>query len=595
MGKISSVKLIKDSIKNLVRDALKKDVSVDVDEITLGYPPDAKQGDITLNCFLLAKNIPNPNKKVMEMAKNVAEYLGNTQYFDKVNAVGPYVNVTLHKDILFKTLCREAVNSDNFGNNNIGNGKTVIVEFSSPNTNKPQHLGHVRNNTIGVAISNLLKANGYNVVQTNLVNDRGIHICKSMVAYQLFGNGETPDSIGKKGDHFVGDWYVKYNVEVQKDPSLEDKAREMLRKFEAGDKDVIALWKKMNGWVYDGFKETYYNFGVDFDVWYFESNTCKLGRSIVEQGVKDGIFYKDEKDAILYTLPEEKFGLNQTGDKKKVTLLRADGTSLYLTQDLGTALLKFDEFKFTSSIYVVGSEQKEHFKYLFHILERLGNPWARDCHHLSYGMVNLPDGKMKSREGKVVDADDLLQEVKELLAEELKKRNNTDPLSKIELEERSNKMANAAVKIFLLKYGSDTTISFNPKESISFEGFTGVYILYAYTRAVSILRKARELKDFFKMNTNFGVLGNEQELILAKFIIRFPEVVESACISLDPSHLVRHIYEIAKAFNQFYNSTPVLGTADVEIRKARLELVKATARVIQRGLKILGVKIVDRM
>lgn len=499
------------------------------------------------------------------------------------------MNFKISRQVIFKDLCSNEISL-------VGNDKSqkIMVEYLSPNTNKPLHLGHLRNGAIGMAAANILEAIGNNVIKANLVNDRGVHICKSMLAWKLFGNGKTPKGTGMKGDHFVGKYYVRFAQEADSDPALKDQAQEMLKKWEKGEKKTIELWKMMNGWVYDGFNETYEKLGFKFDVFYYESDTYKLGKDIIGKGLKEGIFYEDESKAFVFNLPEI-FGLNKDGSYRKVTVLRDDGTSVYITQDLGTATKKVLEHRLHRSIYVVGSEQNYHFKCLFEILRALGYPWARKCQHLSYGMVYLPDGKMKSREGKVVDADNLVFEVEELATQAIKERYSEQELSDKEIETRASKIALGAIKFYLLRVGPKQTIHFDSKESISFEGFTGPYCQYAYARAKKILRDANFSPVFVGAdNIDFSVLGSDDELLLAQKMRELPARVKAAADNLNPSLVAIQVFEMAKAFNQFYHNIPVLKTK-LEVRKARLAFVQAFAQTIQKGLGLLGIETMEEM
>lgn len=583
---MNSMELIKSTIISFIAEWWKKS-GREVERIELLYPPQVERGDFALN-FMSFKQGKEDKVDYVELARQCAAFLQDTGRFAAVATVGPYINITLPRNLLFQMVCRKSPQPVSVTHT----AGTVVCEFSSPNTNKPLHLGHVRNNSLGTAMSNIMARAGYRTVRANLINDRGVHICKSMLAYQRWGNGSAPADAGVKGDHFVGQWYVRFNQELQNDPSLETEALALLQRFETGDPEVMELWRTMNGWVYDGFTETYYRYGVAFDRYYYESKTCQLGREIVEQGLADGVFYRDDNGAILCDLPPDIFGYNKDKQVKKVTLLRADGTSLYLTQDIGTAIMKHEQFGFAQSVYVVGSEQDEHFKYLFHILEKLGYGWAKDCYHLSYGMVLLPEGKMKSREGTVVDADNLLDEVTELLCAEIAERHTDDPLSREELRNRAETLANAAIKVLLLSASANVDVQFDPQKSIQFQGMTGVYLMYTYARACSIMRKAFAL-PYFQMDAPFGVLGNKEELEIARALMQYPESVARAAQQRDPVLVTRQLYEVAQAFNRFYTKHSVASADTPELRDARLELVKATAQVLKDGLNLLGIETVE--
>ncbi len=585
-------------VKNIITDKIAQAISnlyqKDLKELTLGFPPDLQLGDFAFGCFSLAKELKkNPAEIAKAIAQNIVKNLRPEGVLAQVSAFGPYLNFKVKNQILFNAIAKD-IADENFGTSKIGQGEKVMVEYLSPNTNKPLHLGHVRNGALGMAISNLFENAGYKVVKANLINDRGIHICKSMLAWKKWGNGETPESVKMKGDHFVGKWYVRYAEEAEKNPALENEIQEMLVKWEARDPEIIALWEKMNSWVYAGFEETYKKLGLVFDTIYYESETYKLGKEIVKKALKDGIFTKQDDGAVIATFPPE-FGLDQSGNQKKITLLRTDGTSVYITQDLGTAVKKFSDYNLDRSIYVVGSEQEYHFKCLFTLLEMLGFPWARECYHLSYGMVYLPEGKMKSREGKIVDADDLISSMQELAREEIRSRDLEYTLSDQEVNERALKIGLAAIKFYLLKVGPRQDIHFNPKESISFDGATGPFCQYAYARASGILRNAKGKGITFEDYDDFSDLGSEEELNLAQKIIQFPMEVEKGVLEFNPSGIATITFEISQAFNHFYQNQPVLSAENENLIKSRLALVAATMVAVKKGLNLLGIEVLEKM
>jgi len=474
-------------------------------------------------------------------------------------------------------------------------GERVMVEYLSPNTNKPIHLGHARNGILGMAVSNTLEAVGHSVIKANLVNDRGVPICKSMVAYRKWGDGETPVSKGVKGDHFVGDFYVLYAKASDKDPSLEAEVKECLRRWEAGDQDTVNLWRLMNGWVYAGFDETYHAYGFAFDTTYYESETYQLGKDIVQKGLRLGVFERLSDGSIVAQLPVEKFGKDEFGKPRFVTLIRNDGTSVYMTQDLGTAVLKFDGHALTQSIHVVGNEQKHHFDCLFFLLNQLGFSWAEKCYHLPYGMVYLPEGRMKSREGKVVDADDLAKEMVDLAREEIAKRVYQSVTAEV-VTQRAQKIGMAAIKFFLLKVNSEKDIYFNPKESLSFEGNTGPYCQYAYARVQSILSRKESLDIDSGAKPDFSLLGEKEELSIARAILQFPEALKSSADELNPSVLCDWVYNAAKAFNQFYHKHMVIHSeVSSDLALARIKLLKAFCATVGYSLKLLGIETLDEM
>lgn len=563
----------------------------------LGFPPDVKFGDFAVEFFGEAKSL---KMSPAEVAKKVGDNFKPGDLVTDAKAVGPYLNIKIKNEKLFGAVISEIEKEkEKFGGSKIGKGRKVMVEYLSPNTNKPLHLGHARNGSLGMALSNILEAQCYEVIKTNLVNDRGVHICKSMLAWQKWGNGETPESAKMKGDHFVGKYYVKYAIEAQKNPELEKEVQEMLKKWEAGDEDVMKTWKLMNSWVYEGFDATYREFGFNFDEIFYESVTYKLGKDIIEKGLEKGVFRKDETGSVVFDLPEDEFGKDKDGELKKQTVLRADGTSVYMTQDIGTAILRFEKYKLEKLIYVVGSEQIFHFKVLFKILESLGYDWAKNLYHFSYGMISLPDGKMKSREGKVVDADNLLEEVKKLVSVQVKE--HEPEIAKEDLEKRAKSIALGAIKFQLLRVRPTQDIEFDPKESVAIDGFTGPYCQYAYARISGILRNAEPLlnpplgKGRRKTAVDFSLLGNKEELELVQKLIQFPEALEKAGEELNPLRLITLVYEIAQAFNLFYNNHQVLAENNEKTTSARIQLAKATGETIKAGLSLLGIGVLEKM
>lgn len=547
--------------------------------LSLGFAPDIKFGDFALPCFVLAKELKS---SPVEISALIAATLFGDDFFIRIESAGPYVNFTVKAEFLFADLMNLEQNDCR-----LSEGERIILEYLAPNTNKPLHLGHVRNGCLGMALANILAYTGYDVTRASLVNDRGIHICKSMLAWQKFGNGETPESTGEKGDHFVGRYYVKFAQESDNDPKLIEEARAMLQKWEARDPEILALWHKMNAWVYDGFAKTYKTLGFNFDKFYYESDLYNLGKDIVADGLKRGVLKKEADGSIAFPLPVEKFGLDQDDQPKKVTLLRGDGTSVYITQDLGVAHKRFVEEKFSQAIYVVGSEQIYHFKCLIEVLRALGFAWADNIKHLSYGMVYLPEGKMKSREGKIVDADNLAVELIDLAKAAVLEKNAVANLDEAEISCRAHKIGIGALKFFILRVGADVDIHFNPKESISFEGVTGPYCQYVFARINSILTKAGTV-DMAK--SDLALLGNLEERLLAQKILALPQKIKEAAMSSNPSVVANGVYEIAKAFNQFYHHHQILGEADENLARARLALIAKTAATIEIALNLLGVE-----
>jgi len=587
-----SIQQLKTHVLDSLCEACRKAFGLTPEGLEIGFPPDLHLGHFAAGCFPLSKML---RRSPVEIAKTIAAAVSADEVIESATAAGPYINFKLANRVLFGSSIESILAAgDRYGDIPLGNNKRVMVEYLSPNTNKPLHLGHLRNAALGIAVSRLLDATGHRVITSILINDRGVHICKSMLAWQRYGNGASPESVGMKGDHFVGRWYVRYAVESEKDPSLEQNIQEMLKKWEKGDPATLALWKKMNRWVYDGFADTYRRFGMHFDVFYYESDTYKLGKDVIAEGLKKGVFVKDERGNIVYPLPEVRFGKEKGGAAKKVTVLRPDGTSLYITQDIGTAILKVTEHNLDCSVYVVGSEQEHHFKCLFSILESLGYDWAQNCYHLSYGMVYLPEGKMKSREGKVVDADDLIAGMTELAEEEIRKRDPGGALSDAEVRHRAAVIGTGAIKYYLLRVRPGQSINFDPAESISFDGFTGPYCQYAYARIFGILEKAG-LRGVQDHTVDFSLLGNMEELLLLKMLIQFPEEIASGLAEYNPSRVAVHVFNTAKAFNQFYNKHAVLQAGSNELTAARLALIRATAVVLKRGLNLLGMDVLENM
>jgi len=557
--------------------------------LEIGFPPNPRMGHFAVGCFALAKQF---RKSPAQIAGLIAGRLAPDDLIRQAEAAGPYINLKVASQPLFGDLCRRIIHQNAaYGTSEAGRGKRAMVEYLAPNTNKPLHLGHLRNGSLGMSVAHMLEATGHRVIKANLVNDRGVHICKSMLAWQRWGNGKTPESEGVKGDHFVGDFYVRYSREAEKDPQLESEVQQMLQQWEAGDPRTVSLWKMMNGWVYEGFAETYRRFGLEFDAFYYESETYKLGKDIIQRGIESKVFTVDEHGNTVFVLPAEIFGRDKNAGPKKVTVLRPDGTSLYITQDIGTAVLKINDHNLDYSIYVVGSEQEYHFKCLFAILEALGYEWARNCYHLSYGMVYLPEGKMKSREGKIVDADDLIAGMVRLAETEIRRRDPEGRLAESEIRHRAEVIGVGAIKFYLLRVRPSQSINFDPAESISFDGFTGPYCQYAYARICGILEKARQAADA----TDYSALGNIEELQLLQLLSRFPAEVQSAVNDLNPSKIAVYIFNTAKAFNQFYNRHPVLKAQNEQLVNARLGLIRAAAVVLKNGLNLLGIEVLKNM
>jgi arginyl-tRNA synthetase len=586
------VEKLKKDLVNKIGSATKKAFGQLPEELEIGFPPNTEMGHFAVGCFPLAKQF---RKSPAEIAANIVDHLQPDEVIAEVSAVGPYINLGISGDVLFGDVCNYIIRrGPAYGSSDMGQGRRAMVEYLAPNTNKPLHLGHLRNGALGMAVANMYQATGHWVVRANLVNDRGVHICKSMLAWQRWGNGTTPASENEKGDHFVGKYYVRYAREAENDESLEDEILQLLQKWEAGNPDTVALWKMMNGWVYDGFDQTYRRFGLKFDAYYYESDTYKLGKDIIQQGFEKNVFSTDTNGNTVFFLPEEEFSRDKNGEVKRVTVLRADDTSLYISQDIGTAILKITDHKLDYSIYVVGSEQEYHFKCLFAILKALGYEWAANCYHLSYGMVYLPEGKMKSREGKIVDADDLVTAMITLAKAEIRRRDPEAGLSDEEVKNRAEKIGVGAIKFYLLRVRPTQSINFDPVESISFDGFTGPYCQYAYARICGILEKAKNRPRKFQ-DPDYSLLGNAEEVQLLQKLIEFPQEVANAVEDLNPSKIAAHVFNTAKAFNQFYNKHPVLKADNEQFVDARLALIKTTAVVLKNGLNLLGVEVLENM
>jgi arginyl-tRNA synthetase len=584
---------------NNVQGALKEIYSISTQNIVFQKTRKEFVGDFTLVTFVYTKD---SNKTPEQLGAEIGDYLVKSNSFiEGYNVVKGFLNISLSTQFWINYFNEIKQNTTIGLKKENSSGKMIMLEYASPNTNKPLHLGHVRNNFLGYSVAQLLKANGHQVIKTNLVNDRGIHICKSMLAWQKFGNGETPKSSGLKGDHLVGKYYVafdklyKQQVEIliteghskelaEKKAPLLLEAQEMLLLWEAGNYEVLELWKTMNSWVYEGFDITYKNLGVDFDKIYYESDTYLLGKEVVEQGLSKNIFYKKDNGSVAIDLVAE--GL----DEKIV--LRSDGTSVYITQDLGTAIERFKSYpQLNQLIYTVGNEQDYHFKVLFKILDRLGYQWAKECYHLSYGMVELPEGKMKSREGTVVDADELLEEMYEtarLTTEELGK---VEGFTEFELDNLYRTISLGALKYFILKVDPKKKMMFDPKESIDFNGHTGPFIQYTYTRIKSILRKSENLTD--ENFDSISIQSIEKEII--RFIYDFEAIIVEAGKSYSPALLANYIYEFTKLYNRFYHECPILKEENSQIRNFRLHLSKVSAQVLYNAMSILGITMPERM
>ncbi|MBO7055482.1 MAG: arginine--tRNA ligase [Bacteroidales bacterium] len=597
------------TIDNLIEQELIRAVSelygatIESKNIQLQETKKEIAGDKTVVIFPLVRF---SKKSPEETANEIGKYLvDNIEAIESYSVIKGFLNLTISVKYWLSLLQDALKQGENYGKKTItADSPTVMVEFSSPNTNKPLHLGHIRNNLLGYSISQILAANGNRVIKANLVNDRGIHICKSMIAWKLFGNGETPQSSGMKGDHLVGKYYVIFDQEYKKQIAdlisqgkSEDEAkaeapillqaREMLVKWEQGDGEVLKLWKTMNGWVYEGFDATYKRMGVSFDHVYYESQTYLLGKKVVMDGLQRGILFQKEDKSVWADLTGD--GLDQK------LLLRPDGTSVYMTQDIGTAIERFREYgEMGELIYVVGNEQNYHFQVLSLILQKLGYSWANRIYHMSYGMVELPEGKMKSREGTVVDADDLMESMLQdakAISDELGKLNSLPAEEAAEVHEI---IAQGALKYFILKVEPRKTMLFNPKESIDFNGNTGPFIQYTHARICSLLRKAKE--QGIEVNENFSVSEcNDKEKELLKTISRYGYVIETAAKDHAPSYIANYVYDFVKLYNQFYHDYSILNEEHQATKAFRLALSKEVATIIASGMNLLGIKVPERM
>jgi len=578
------------------------EAEVSVEAVQLQKTRKEFRGDLTVVAFpFLRHSRKGPEQTAEELGHYLKEKVEAIEAF---NVVKGFLNLEIAASHWLAMLAYMNDN-DKYGFTPVSeDAPLVMVEYSSPNTNKPLHLGHIRNNLLGWSISEILKATGHKVVKTNIVNDRGIHICKSMLAWQKWGNGVTPESAGKKGDHLIGDFYVKFDQEYKKElkaleaqglskeeaeaqSPLMAEAREMLRKWEAKDEEVYALWQKMNQWVYDGFDVTYKRLGVDFDKIYYESDTYLVGKEKVLEGLKAGEFYQREDSSVWANL--EKEGLDEK------ILLRSDGTSVYMTQDIGTAKLRFDDYKIDQMVYVVGNEQNYHFQVLSILLTKLGFDWGKDLKHFSYGMVELPEGKMKSREGTVVDADDLMDEMIESARQTSQELGKLEGYTQEEAEEVYRQVGLAALKYFMLKVDPKKNMVFNPKESIDLNGNTGPFIQYTYARICSVLRKAKEQGiDIDQAEIKPASLLQE-EIDLIKKLTQFKETVDEAAKIYSPALIANYVYDLVKDYNRFYHDFSILKEENESIKRFRVQLSKNVASIIKRGMGLLGIEMPERM
>ncbi|TAH24890.1 MAG: arginine--tRNA ligase [Cytophagales bacterium] len=576
-------------------------IQLDEDKISLQPTKPEFKGSFTFVTFSITKLT---NKSPEETGKLLGEYLvKDPSICSAYNIVKGFLNLEITDSAWIKTF--QAIYLDKSFGKLTPKNKKIMVEYSSPNTNKPLHLGHLRNIFLGYSLSEILKTAGYEVIKANLINDRGIHICKSMIAYSQYGNSETPDTSGLKGDHLIGKYYVMFDKlykaeieqliaagntkeEAEKKAPIMLQAQKLLVNWENGDSETIDLWKKMNQWVYDGFNSTYQKIGVDFDKFYYESDTYLLGKNIVNEGLSADVFFKKEDNSVWIDLSPE--GLDQK------LLLRSDGTSVYITQDLGTAELKYTEFGFEKSVYVVGNEQDYHFKVLKLILEKMNKPYASGIYHLSYGMVDLPSGKMKSREGTVVDADDLIQEMTETAAMHTKELGKIEGFSETEAQALYHKLGLGALKYFLLKVDPKKRMLFNPQESVEFQGNTGPFIQYTYARISSLLRKAKQLNiqsDNLDFNQITSLEITERETI--NLLKDFPAKIEEAANLFSPSLIAQYVYDLAKQYNRFYNEVSIFNESNPQLLTFRIAFSDSIASAIKKSMKLLGIEVPEKM
>jgi arginyl-tRNA synthetase len=565
-------------------------------ELTINSTKPEFEGDYTLVLFSFVKSL---KKSPEQLGNEIGDALvkAHPALFTGYNVIKGFLNLTV-ADNYWISFLQSNYNQPRFGSKP-SNGQKVMVEYSSPNTNKPLHLGHLRNNFLGWSVAQILKESGYEIIKSCIVNDRGIHICKSMIAWQKFANGATPQSTGVKGDHFVGEYYVKFNdaykaevdqlisegmdkATAEKEAPLMKETQQMLQDWEAGKPEVIELWKMMNSWVYEGFDVTYKRIGSDFQKMYYESDTYLLGKQFVEEGLQKGVFYKKDDGSVWIDLTAD--GL----DEKLV--LRKDGTSVYITQDIGLAQQKYDEFRYDQSIYVIADEQNYHMKVLKLILQKLGKPYAEGVYHLSYGMVELPTGRMKSREGTVVDADDMVDEMVNVAKQKTEELGKVKDFSDAELKELYDTIALGALKFFLLRVDPKKKMIFNPEESIDFHGFTGPFVQYTHARIRSILRKS-EVSN--QQSAATGLLKLEKDIVI--MLEQYPTILEQAVAEHNPSVIAIYVFNLAKAFNTFYTEHSVMNAESEEKKQLRLQISEMTANVIASGMSLLGIKVPERM
>lgn len=587
--------MILEILKRIVQDAVQELFDHKIDPPTFDIVPDRQSGDLCFNAFLLARSL---KKSPQDITSALAERVGRSRFINDACGIKGFLNLTLSSGKCLEIIIEDTLSQreENFGRHSCGS-KHVLIEFSSPNTNKPQHLGHVRNNVLGAAMSNILEAYGHRVTKVNLINDRGIHICKSMLAYMKWGEEKTPENENVKGDHFVGHWYVKYAEEEARQLNTSDESvdnleitkelQELLRKWEDGDEETISLWKQMNSWVLEGFKETYQTLGIRFDKTYYESDFWEKGKDIVLQGlhVRPETFYKEDNGAIAADLSEHGLG-------KKI-LLRGDGTTLYMTQDLATTKAKHDDYDPDVMIWVVGDEQKHHFQVLFKLVEILSHGEPAECHHLAHGMVTLPKGmgKMKSREGRSVDTDDLIHELHHMAFRKMEENFPSIHAGKEE-RDRALKIALSALKFMILRVNAESGMVYDPEKSVEFTGATGPYLLYSYARIRSI---QREMGVLSSTKPDFSALTDPKETALGVLLMQQPEVIKSCAESYNPAPLANHLFNLAQAFSGFYESCHIKRCNNPRLQSARLALINSIGIALKSGLRLLGIDTVEKM
>ncbi len=579
--------LVSRAVSLVLREAGAAEETLPAEQVVSEKPPRPDLGDLAFPMFPFAKRLRMAPALAAARIKESLERIGGAEGLPgEVNVAGPYLNVRFAMAKVAGGIIDEVLAlGEKYGRSEQFCGQHIMVEFSSPNTNKPLHLGHLRNDILGESVSRILVACGAEVYKVNLINDRGVHICKSMLAYQRFGEGRTPEAMGQKSDHFVGDYYVRFNTWSKEDSSAEEEARDLLRRWEAGDEEVRALWSTMNRWAIDGISATYSRTGIGFDRVYYESNTYEKGREEVLKGLEAGVFYREEDGSVWVDLTD--IGL----DKK--VLLRKDGTTVYVTQDIGTAIARHGDYPFDRLIYVVASEQQYHFKVLFGILERLGFPWARNLFHLSYGMVNLPEGKMKSREGTVVDADDLLDELSQMAAGEIREKGRAEEVG--DVGKAAEAIALGALNYYLLQVSPGKDMVFDPKESISFTGNTGPYLQYMGTRISSMLRKFDAMGEGFAGRFRAELLQDGDEWEIVKLLGSYPDVVERSGAEYNPSLVTAYLYDLSRTFSRYYHDNPILHNPDPDLVATRVRLCRAVAQVLQNAFGLVAIPFLERM